>query len=125
MELLGWLVEKQTELAQPPTPTGTLGSRAQVCLPGGMSISWGCQVLPQPGCLSCWVVALVVRVAVRGSSLLVPSDTCCVTLEGVLLSLLWVLFLPIMNLSALSHSLSLLILKTTLQGNDYSAILLG
>ena len=61
LELLGWLVEEQPELAQPQTPPGTLGSGARVCLPEGMSISWGCQVLPQPGCLSRWVVALVVQ----------------------------------------------------------------
>ena len=56
MELIGWLVEEQPELAQPLTPTGTLGSEAQVCLPEGRSISWGRQVLSLPGCQSCWVV---------------------------------------------------------------------
>lgn len=46
LELLGWLVEEQPGLAQPQNPPGTLGSGARVCLPEGMSISWGCQGCP-------------------------------------------------------------------------------
>lgn len=86
MEPLGWLVEKQPELAWLLTPTGTVGSGARVCLLEGMSISWGCQVLPQPGCQSHWEVALVTQ---GGSSIpfSVSSDTYCATWGAPLHSL--------------------------------------